>query len=84
MKATPNLMKNMEYMDKYLSVDLDFIAEMEKKCREGRIGKFHFYNAKNDIDQISGKLSQVIIIGFAEFALVNDYPIRLDKIIRGC
>lgn len=71
----------MEYIDKYLPVDLDFEAGVVKYCHEDKVGKIHFYNDIGQISQSEGKANKLIIKGYEKFIVLNESPIRLDKII---
>lgn len=71
----------MEYKDKYLPVDPDFEAEVVKKCHEGKIGKIHFYNKINQINQKEGKAEELFKSGYEKYLQLGTDRIRLDKII---
>lgn len=72
----------MEYVDKYLPVDPDFSAGVAKKCIEGKNGKIHFFNEKNEVDGVSGTATCLITDNYTKYIqLDNNQKVRLDKII---
>ena len=71
----------MEYQDKYLPVDPDFIDEAEKYCLEKKFGKIHYFSALQTIEDVKGTASDLLKESGSEYLVINEQKVRLDKII---
>ena len=76
-----NFMKNMEYQDKYLPVDPDFIDVAKKYCIEKKSGKVHYFSPQQTIEDVKGTATAIFREKHVEYLEINELKIRLDKII---
>lgn len=71
----------MEYQDKYSPVDPEFIDEVVKSCGENKVGKIHFFDSEGELADASGEAMALIEENKAEYIVIDQCKIRLDKVI---
>ncbi len=72
----------MNYKDKYLPVDPDFIEYCDSQVTLKSSGKIHFFNDQHKVDDVKGQLSALNNTSKGYFLeLENGDSVRLDKII---
>ncbi|MBV6646513.1 MAG: hypothetical protein KI790_13740 [Cyclobacteriaceae bacterium] len=75
-------LQEQTYKDAYLPVDPDFLELLTQLTHENRSGKVHFFNTRNDVDDVQGVLKALVKTRSGEFLqLIGGSAVRVDKII---
>lgn len=72
----------MRAKDNYLTVDRDYIKEIERFISKKKSGKVHFFEIHiTKLLDVTGTIDQIFKTKEGEFILLGDQKVRLDKIV---
>lgn len=71
----------MNYNDKYLPIDPDFLEIIIESIKERKSGKTHYFDSGNKIELAEGKLDELIQLNSGRYLKIEGTLVRLDKII---